>query len=436
MASKRKYVKSSSKTIKITCRVEECQLQMNRQSYKDHLVRIHPKVDSNDLREYNDRLLSINSWLTRSSGSSSLPRGNLRRGPGDNAASGRAPGEEQVEMIMEKNQEELDTENNQKELDMEEQWGLDMEEQWGLSLEAREEVDREAMELVGTQGKEMGKTAAEEVLEKEEPSDTDTEEAEINKRDVVLDASLSKQIEDLANMIGDVDVSGCADEAEAASKRIKATKSFINVGKEIKQLDSAVQNLRDTCGVKEEQENKNVSADIDSILRSAKSLKEITDKVPQFEYEEFKEGGKVTCAVCDTSFKYSRNLSSDFSLEKKMAKEFSNLKTRLRDHLKSSKHKSKEAETEKKELIQTKEDGRSMAVAVRNGRLVYYLVKNGRPDQDFATLVQMNAANGADMGDINHSTFFVTKFIPSLATAVKRRWKEALSSPMVATGCR
>ena len=130
--------------------------------------------------------------------------------------------------------------------------------------------------------------------------------------DFKLDALLSKEIEDLAKMIGDVDVSGCANEAEAASKRIKATKSYINVGKEIKQLDSVVQNLRETCGVKEEQEKKVVD-NVDSILKNAQSLKEITDKVHQFEYEEFKDGGKVICAVCGTSFKYSKNLSSDFT---------------------------------------------------------------------------------------------------------------------------
>ena len=48
----------------------------------------------------------------------------------------------------------------------------------------------------------------------------------------------------------------------------------------------------------------------------------------------------------------------------------------------------------------------------------------------------MSAASGADNGDINHSRYFVRKFIPILATAVRARWLNVLTTCMAATGCR
>ena len=95
----------------------------------------------------------------------------------------------------------------------------------------------------------------------------------------------------------------------------------------------------------------------------------------------------VTCRVCEATFKYSNNLSLDFTSEKIMGREFSNLKGALKKHLESSKHLKMAEELEKKELIKSKEDLRNTAVGVRIGRLVYHVVKLGRPDTDFPSIV-------------------------------------------------
>lgn len=63
-------------------------------------------------------------------------------------------------------------------------------------------------------------------------------------------------------------------------------------------------------------------------------------------------------------------------------------------------------------------------------------MKKGRPDLDFTILVLVNVANGSDMGDICHSIYFVGKFILALEAAMRRRWREVLGAPMLATGCR
>jgi len=59
-------------------------------------------------------------------------------------------------------------------------------------------------------------------------------------------------------------------------------------------------------------------------------MKEIVDKVYQFEYEESKAGGMVICRVCEASFKYSNSLSLDFTSDKTIGREFSNLKGALK----------------------------------------------------------------------------------------------------------
>ena len=165
-------------------------------------------------------------------------------------------------------------------------------------------------------------------------------------------------------------------------------------------------------------------------------MKELTEKVIEFEYEEVRDGGKVICVICNQAFKYSRHLNDDFTGTDKIIREFSNLKTSLRRHLKSEQHCGKVDSTEEKNLIKEKEDLRNTAVGLRLGRIVYHISKRGRPDSDFTSLVQINVSNGADMGDKNHSYYFVTNLLPYLAQTVKKRWKTALANPMAATGCK
>ena len=92
--------------------------------------------------------------------------------------------------------------------------------------------------------------------------------------------------------------------------------------------------------------------------------------------------------------------------------------------------------------IWEKEEGRNKAVGMRIGRLVYYLVFHGRPDRDFPILVYASVQNGLDMGDINHSLYFVTRLLPHLVSlsvssvTVRRRMMLLLSIRVKATGCK
>ena len=120
--------------------------------------------------------------------------------------------------------------------------------------------------------------------ESTEENTEDEEETESNNNSVDLLPNLGKDIEDLALKIGDVDVSDCKDAIEAAKKRLDAVKKYVDVGvgKDIRQLDNVVQSLKDSLGVKEEKDVPKENVDTNDILKNARTMKEIVDKVIQF----------------------------------------------------------------------------------------------------------------------------------------------------------
>ena len=73
--------------------------------------------------------------------------------------------------------------------------------------------------------------------------------------------------------------------------------------------------------MKEEKDLPEENVDTNAILKNARTMKEIVDKVYQFEYEESKAGGMVICRVCEASFKYSNNLSLDFTSDMTIGRE-------------------------------------------------------------------------------------------------------------------
>lgn len=102
----------------------------------------------------------------------------------------------------------------------------------------------------------------------------------------------------------------------------------------------------------------------DILVTIARSLKEIMEKVCEFDYEEDLNGGNMVCNVCGTTLKYSNMLKKDFTDKTKMLREFLNLKTTLKEHLKSKKHLKKTEENEQMEKVKKQEDLRNTAVGL------------------------------------------------------------------------
>ena len=75
-------------------------------------------------------------------------------------------------------------------------------------------------------------------------------------------------------------------------------------------------------------------------------------------------------------------------------------------------------------------------VALKLSSIAYFLVKAGRPDTDFPTLVYLHAVNGCDVGDINHCKNFPPKFLKHVAKVLKDKLASYLASRLAQTGKR
>ena len=169
-------------------------------------------------------------------------------------------------------------------------------------------------------------------------------------------------------------------------------------------------------------------------MREIRSTKEICDKIPEFEHYPENKGKEFQCAVCGTPFGYSSDLDQDFE-DKNFSEKFRNLKKNLLTHLESGTHRSITKENEDKSVLWAKEEKRNRCVGVTLGRIVYHIIYKGLPDTNFTPMVYLSAAGGSDCGDLNHSFNCVTKLLPHLAEAVRRRLREMLGRRVEATGC-
>ena len=346
MTDKEGYHKSRSKTDKVTCRVETCKQLVAWQNYPNHLKNKHPEENHLDLKTFG--VITLSNFLSKKA-----RQGNSSHSTPD------------VNVFME-----------DRPIEVEDQI------QEGVILE--EPVIEKKTESIGDD-KEMA--AAGSVKKEDENFNVQNGvDDQIQEGVILVEPVIEKKSND-------------EDEAEATMKRIRVVSTSLDVLQGVKSLEGSVKNL--IYNIKEEPKIGN-KVDTDMILKNARIMVEITERVCQYDYEETKKGGKVICDLCKTEFTYSKELEKDFS-EEKIAREFCNLKTSLRKHLKSDMHKGNETEAENERLLETKVEGRNHSISMRIGRLVYYLVRHGRPDTDFTLLVQMNAANGADMGDLNHS---------------------------------
>jgi methionyl-tRNA formyltransferase len=141
-----------------------------------------------------------------------------------------------------------------------------------------------------------------------------------------VNTKLDEVVEKIAT--GAVDISECRNEEQSAFNKISFIKSRVEVSKDIRKLEKAVESMKMMAGTKTEAANV-ISADREAILKTCRSIKEITDQIPEFEYLE--DEGMIICEVCHTKFKYSQDLQQKFE-DKAMDCEFRNLKLVLCRH--------------------------------------------------------------------------------------------------------
>ena len=107
--------------------------------------------------------------------------------------------------------------------------------------------------------------------------------------------------------------------------------------------------------------------------------------------------------------------------------DFAHLKEALKNDLKRFGNQEKLKKGRLQSKLKEKYISRDKRVGAVLGAVSYYLLKKGRPHEDYKTLVNLLSRAGVDAGDINHSTDFVAKFAPVAgASSVNQKYIRSL----------
>ena len=219
------------------------------------------------------------------------------------------------------------------------------------------------------------------------------------------------------------------------SKKINVLENFINVSEEVKKLEKVVETFKTSTStaVKEAPtDDKIMEEDIVEALRECTSVEDIEGKFHELKYNS--EDEKFWCRLCKKSSSgYAADLESDFS-GKVMSEEFRNLKKSLKKHLLGTGHREAVQNEEETNKPNEKHIGREKRIGKALGHVAYYLLKNGRPNSDFPLLINILAAAGVDVGDLNHSRKFVAHWGPVCAEVIENKLKTYFRTPLVQTG--
>ena len=364
---------SLSKIDKLKCRVETCQALVVSQNYGRHLERFHPAENSKDRRAYGQGKFSFGMVKAVAE-------------DGDESNEDEQDYDGRKEDI---NENVLPTNDG----------GNTAIEDIAGRKRARTEDD---YFTAGAEG-------PEDIHEIEKKVDKIIEELELvapNRQEKQVDTIKHK----LDYILKNLKVSKTVDELE-------------KMVREVKKMTVSNLKVEASSGEKEKE-------DIFRVLVACKSVAEIESRVPEFQFQE--EKAKLVCRVCNAEFKYDVSLE----LGRKQSENLINLKNNLKTHLKkSATHSTALSKTEAKDKINEKEESRSVKCGMNLVRTSYHILNNGRPTSDFTELLSMQHSNGCDIGDINHSTNFVTKIASSFSTVITGRIKKHLSTRLPQTCC-
>jgi len=246
------------------------------------------------------------------------------------------------------------------------------------------------------------------------------------------------QVDRMIKYIGtEVDVTECNNNGFCElGMKLDVIERYLITKESMKEFEESVKDFKEACGNKkqeekvEEQEEK---VEEKEDFRDCESIKDI-ENIGDFEYVLTEEA--VVCTVCERKVaRYTADKEDNF-YGKIQTRAFRNLKISLKKHLTRGGHMDKMQDARVKAKLEEKYLGRERRVAAVLGSIAYYLEKKGRPQEDFTILVNLLSRAGVDVGDLNHSSYFVTKFAPVMAAAVQGRVSAYFQKPLLQTGRR
>ena len=116
-----------------------------------------------------------------------------------------------------------------------------------------------------------------------------------------------------------------------------------------------------------------------------------------------------------------------------MTQEFSNLKSKLKDHLQTKFHKFEKLKADEEMAKKKQDEPRKITVGMNIMRMVYKMIKNNEADTHFEDDLLVAYQNGVDIGDLNHSRKLVPKIMPYIAEDIRKHIILFLSHPLKQT---
>ena len=181
----------------------------------------------------------------------------------------------------------------------------------------------------------------------------------------------------------------------------------------------------------------------ESAMKPCRSIVHIETFFPFFKYKN----NHFMCLICQEfhgnlngkskkyTFSYDETSGVDFTNVKILPRDFRNLKTNLKRHITVSELHREAAALEKKKTKDNEIHQRNSISAGQSlGRIAYAILYRARPLSDFTMDVLLNAKNGACVGDINHSKYFVNEFRSHCANILMQKLKRHLMIPLNCTG--
>ena len=395
--------KSSSKTTYVTCRAEFCGKSIVKQNYKIHLEAAHPELNSNDLRSKGQPMLSFP--LKRKASESSEDEGE------NNLLIGRSS------VVKKCVNECIDVESENTSIEPEHLCTV-------TNVESPDCSGDEDCTLM------QHKAGILECMTKPDDSQSKSmrDESETNRK---LDMVLQK-----LNTVETEMKQMRAAQIPHTNIDVKPDNSSISIDTDVK---PNVSNFADS------------PVDLlDEMIMGCKSIEQLKANLPEFQciVNDVSSAIEFICDICiqngpdapasttNTTGHFTYQILDEYdSHEHDKGQKFRNLKRSLKRHIITQTHKDSLSDISVKTASDLKVEKREKDIGMRLARMAYHLFKRGRPDTDFPEHVVLHHLNGVDVGNINHSDKFVSKFLPFVGEEVKKKLIKFLTSRLPQTGC-
>ena len=171
-------------------------------------------------------------------------------------------------------------------------------------------------------------------------------------------------------------------------------------------------------------------------LKEAKCLKqvvELLDDVFELNFEQ----SELHCVFClETESRTGRFNVEDVEWERgtALSQKFRNMTKLLRNHIKCQSHQGKVRDAAANNLALAQRGERNREMGRRLGTLAYFLFYNNLPFTLYESFLPWFTLNNIDVGEINHSRYFVRNFVDSVYSVLIDRLKVFLQKPLPCTG--